>query len=127
VLKPVLASTARNVPVSVSGLRNGDKLVVRTTVGDASLNFASDSLIITMSDTTAPKVTLASAKAAPGLAGGDTLDVRVTASDSAGIRYVGYRILRLSNATDTVVVWSDSVSAAAGTNPTVFAPPTYKW
>src|SRR4051812_24721169 len=129
-LKPVLASTARTVPVSVSGLRNGDKLVVRSTVGDASLNFTSDSLIITMSDTTAPKVTLASAKAAPGLAGGDTLDVRVTASDSAGIKYVGYRIQRLTTTgttTDTLTVWSDSILVAAGTNPTIFSPPTYKW
>ena len=79
--------------------QNGDKLVVRATVGDASLNFISDSLVITMSDTTAPKVILASAKAAPGLSSGDTLDVRVSASDSAGIRYVGYRIVRY-NPTD---------------------------
>src|SRR5436309_2678838 len=51
VLKPVQPSASRNVPVSIAGLRNGDKLVVRATVGDASLNFKSDSLIITMSDT----------------------------------------------------------------------------
>jgi hypothetical protein len=126
VLKPVATSTQRVVPVNVTGLKNGDKLVVRTTVGDASLNFTSDSLIITMSDTTAPKVTLASAKAAPGLAGGDTLDVRVTAADSAGIKYVGYRIARYS-VTDTVFVWSDSIFVPAGTNPTIFSPPTYKW
>jgi hypothetical protein len=126
VLKPVLLTATRVVPVNVSGLRNGDKLVVRTTVGDASLNFISDSLIITMSDTTTPKVTLASGKAAPGLAGGDTLDVRVTASDSAGIKYVGYRIVRI-NATDSVQVQADSVAAPSGTNPTVFAPPTIKW
>lgn len=126
VLRPVVLTANRVVSVSGSGLRNGDKLVVRATVGDASLNFTSDSLVITMSDTTTPKVTLASGKAAPGLAGGDTLDARVTASDSAGIKYVGFRILRLSS-TDTVQVYADSVSAPAGTNPTIFAPPTWKW
>jgi hypothetical protein len=126
VLKPVQPTAVRNIPVSMSGLQNGDKLVVRATVGDASLNFISDSLIITMSDTTPPKVTLASAKAAPGLSGGDTLDVRVTASDSAGIRYVGYRIVRY-NATDTLQVFAESISVAAGTRPTTFAPPTWKW
>ncbi len=126
VLKPVQLSAVRTFPVNMSGLKNGDKLVVRTTVGDASLNFISDSLIITISDTTTPKVTLASAKAAPGLSGGDTLDVRVTASDSAGIKYVGYRIQRV-NPTDTVQVFADSLSAPAGTNPTIFAPPTFKW
>ena len=126
VLKPVQPSATRNIPVSMSGLQNGDKLVVRATVGDASLNFISDSLVITMSDTTAPKVTLASAKAAPGLSGGDTLDVRVTANDSAGIRYVGYRIVRYT-ATDTLPVFAESLSVPTGTRPTSFAPPTWKW
>lgn len=126
VLKPVQPAAARNVPVTIAGLRNGDKLVVRATVGDASLNFKSDSLIITMSDTTAPKVTLASAKAGPGLAGGDTLDARVTASDSAGIKFVGFRISRVT-ATDTIQVYAESLFVAAGTNPTVFSPPTFKW
>ncbi len=125
-LKPVLATTQRIVPVNVGGLRNGDKVVVRSTVADASLNFFTDSLIITISDTTTPKVTLASGKAAPGLSGGDTLDVRVTASDSSGIRYVGYRVLRIS-ATDSVQVQAESISVAAGTNPTIFSPPTWKW
>jgi hypothetical protein len=126
VLRPTALTTQRIVTVNGAGLQNGDKLVVRTTVGDASLNFATDSLVITMSDTTAPKVTLASGKAAPGLSGGDTLDVRVTASDSAGIRYVGYRILRL-NASDSVQVFAESLLVAAGTKPTIFAPPTYRW
>ena len=125
-LKPVQATATRVVSVNGSGLQNGDKLVVRATVADASLNFATDSLIITMSDTTAPKVTLASGKAAPGLSGGDTLDVRVTASDSAGIRYVGYRIVRIS-ATDSVQVFAESLAVPASTKPTIFAPPTYKW
>jgi len=47
-------------------------------------------------------------------------------SYSAGIKYVGFRILRLS-ATDSVQVYADSIFPAAGTNPTIFAPPTYKW
>jgi hypothetical protein len=126
VLKPVQATAARIVPVSMSGLKNGDKLVVRSTVGDASLNFASDSLIISISDTTVPRVILASGKAAPGLKGSDTLDVRVTANDSAGISYVGYRIKRLS-ATDSIQVFAESTFVAAGVTTTIFGPPTYKW
>jgi hypothetical protein len=126
IFKPVATAGQRIVPVKVSGLQNGDKLVVRATAADASLNFASDSLIITMSDTTPPVVVLASGKAAPGLAGGDTLDVRVTASDSSGIKYVGYRVLRL-RATDSVQVRAESAFVPVGTNPTSFGPPTYKW
>ena len=49
------------------------------------------------------------------MSGGDTLDVRVTANDSSGIVYAGYRLLRV-RATDSVLVRAESTFVPAGTS-----------
>jgi hypothetical protein len=124
---PTVASAVRTIPVPLSGLKAGDKITIRASAGDASTNFKTDSIIVTVNDTTTPKVTLYSSKSGRLTKGGDTLDVTVAATDSAGIQYVGYRLLRLRSATDTVVVRAESTFVPASTNPTNFAPAPYAW
>ena len=123
--KPVQLTVTRVVPVNLSGLQKGDKVVIRSTAADATLNFITDSIIVTVADTTAPSMTLTSVKAAPGLKGGDTLDVKVTAADSVGIAYAGFRILRITGV-DSVQAYAESTFVGAGVV-TNYAPPTAKW
>ncbi len=123
---PTQLAVTRQIPITLSGVVRGDRVVVRSTVTDAALNSRSDSLVLTIADTTAPAMTITSTKSGRNLKGGDTVDVRVTASDSAGIRYAGYRLLRL-RATDSVVVRSDSAFVPAGTAPRTFAPPAFSF
>jgi hypothetical protein len=126
VYTPTVPSTVRTVAVPLNGLKAGDKITIRSTAGDASTNFKTDSLVITVNDTTTPKVTLSSSKAGRSTKGGDTLDVTVAATDSSGIQYVGYRVLRLRT-TDTLVVRAESTFVPASTNPTSLAPAPYAW
>ena len=124
---PVKTPVTRTLKVPLAGLVKGDKVTIKAAAGDASQNFKLDSIIVTLNDTLAPKVTLTSqllSRKNNVVKGGDTLDVSVIGSDSAGIAYVGYRLL-YPRATDTVVVRAESTLVAAGTNPTTFGPPAY--
>lgn len=120
-LKPSALTTSRVVPLALVGLMNGDKVVVRTTVTDVGFNTRTDSLVLTIADTSAPVALVSSTRAGRNLKGGDTIDVHVTASDSSGIRYAGYRLLRI-NGIDSTVIKSDSTLVPAGTSPRVFGP-----
>lgn len=114
--KPTQATSTRTIAVPMSGRKDGDKIVIRSTAGDASLNFKTDSIIVTVADTTAPKMTLTSKAIAnsPNMKGGDSLDVQVTASDSSGVQKTGYRVYRIGGPDSTTVVFGDSVTGAAG-------------
>src|SRR5690348_9393316 len=114
--KPTQKTSTRTIAVPMSGRKDGDKIVIRSTAGDASLNFKTDSIIVSIADTTAPKMTMTSKAVAnkPNMKGGDSLDVQVTASDSSGMQQVGYRVYRLGGADSTTVVFGDSVSGTAG-------------
>lgn len=114
---PTLASTTQNLPVPIAGLQRGDKVTIRATAIDGSLNIATDSIVVTVSDTTAPKMTLFSSKTGKTLKGGDSLDVQVTASDSSGMQKTGYRVYRMGGADSLTMVIGDSLSPAAGTFP----------
>lgn len=120
-LKPTLATTTRKTPIPMGGVKRGDRIVIRATAADASLNFRTDSVVVTVADTTAPLMTLFSSKAGRTLKGGDSLDVRVTASDSSGMQKVGYRVYRTGGADSLTVVLGDSVSAAIGSKTTSLA------
>lgn len=115
-LKPTQATTTRAIKVPMVGRKDGDKIVIRSTASDASLNFNTDSIVVTVADTTAPKMTMSSKAVAnnPNMKGGDSLDVNVTASDSSGVQQVGYRVYRLGGPDSTTVVFGDSVAGAAG-------------
>ena len=114
--KPTLKTTKRTIVVPMSGRKDGDKIVIRSTAGDASLNFRTDSIVVTIADTTAPKMTLTSKAVSnsPNLKGGDSLDVTLTASDSSGIQKAGYRVYRTGGPDSLTVVFGDSVNGAAG-------------
>ena len=124
VITPIQKTVSRVVQISMGGVASGDRIVVRTTATDGVANQKTDSLVFTIGDTTKPSVTVFSSKANGAVKGGDVVDARVTANDSAGIAYAGYRLFL---ATDTVPVRSESTSVANGTRVTSFQTPVYGW
>jgi hypothetical protein len=124
--RPTQLSVSRPVPVRTNGLSSGDRLTIRATVSDGAQNIRTDSIIITIADTSGPAVTVSSTKSGRGVKGGETLDINVSASDSSGIAYAGYRLLRI-RATDSVLVKAESSFVAAGTAPTSFLTPPYSY
>ncbi len=121
IVKPSALTSTRTVPLALAGLVNGDKITVRTTVTDVAFNTHTDSLVLTIADTAAPVALVSSTRGGHSVKGGDTVDVHVTASDSSGIQYAGYRLLRI-NLVDSTVIKSDSTLAPAGPLPRVFGP-----
>ncbi|MEP6618217.1 MAG: hypothetical protein ABJE47_02835 [bacterium] len=120
-VSPSALTSTRVIPLALSGLLNGDKVTVRTTVTDIAFNSKTDSLVLTIADTSAPAVAVTSTKSSRSLKGLDTLDIHVTASDSSGLRYAGYRLLRV-RATDSLLVTQDSTLVPAGTFPRKVGP-----
>ena len=83
-------------------------------------------MVVTIADASGPALTVSSAKASRPVAGGDTLDIRVSAADSSGIVYAGYRLLRL-RATDSVQIRAESSFVPVGTKLTNFQTPPYTY
>jgi hypothetical protein len=125
-IKPTQASVTRNVPVQLGGLTKGDKITIRATVSDGATNEKTDSIVVTIADSAGPTLTVSSAKASRPVSGGDTLDIRVSAADSSGIAYAGYRLMRI-RATDSVQVRAESTYVPIGTKLTNFQTPPYSY
>jgi hypothetical protein len=125
-IKPTQLSITRSVPVSLGGLSRGDRIVIRATVTDGATNEQTDSLVVTIADTAGPAVIVTSSKASRPVTSGDTLDIRVSASDSSGISYAGYRLLRI-RATDSVQVRAESSFVPPTSRVTVFQTPPYSY
>jgi hypothetical protein len=125
-IKPTQGSVTRNVPVQLGGLTKGDKITIRATVSDGATNEKTDSIVVTIADSAGPTMTVSSAKASRPVSGGDTLDIRVSAADSSGIAYAGYRLLRI-RATDSVQVRAESTYVPIGTKLTNFQTPPYSY
>jgi hypothetical protein len=125
-IKPTQPSVTRVVPVDLGGLTKGDKITIRATVSDGATNEKTDSIVVTIADAAGPTLTVSSAKASRPVAGGDTLDIRVSATDSSGIVYAGYRLLRLRT-TDSVLIKADSSFVPVGAKPTNFQTPPYTY
>jgi hypothetical protein len=125
-IRPAQKTVSRAVPVDLGDLSNGDKLTIRATVADGAGNEKTDSLVVTVADTGGPVLTVSSVKAARPVAGGDTIDISVSASDSSGIAYAGYRLLQL-RATDSVTISAESTFVTTGTRVNVFQPPNYSF
>src|SRR5215208_2236631 len=123
-IKPAQGSVTRVVPVQLGGLTKGDKITIRATVADGATNEKTDSIVVQIADAAGPTLTVSSSKASRPVSGGDTLDVRVSAADSSGIVYAGYRLLRL-RATDSVVVKAESAFVPTGSKPTNFQTPPF--
>jgi hypothetical protein len=124
--KPVQPSVTRTVQVPLNGLSRGDRLVIRATVADGALNIKTDSIIVTLADTSGPAITVSSTKSGRTVKGRDTVDIVVAASDSSGIQYAGYRLVRV-RATDSLLVKAESAFVAPGTSPTSFITPSYSY
>jgi hypothetical protein len=125
-IKPIQANVTRNVPVQLGGLTKGDKITIRATVSDGATNEKTDSIVVTIADSAGPTLVVSSAKVSRPVSGGDTLDIRVSAADSSGIAYAGYRLLRI-RATDSVQVVADSTYVPIGTKLTNFQTPPYTY
>ena len=125
-IKPTQKSVVRTVQIPFGSVAKGDQIVIRATAADGATNEKTDSLVITVADTSGPSLIVSTSKANRPVSGGDTLDVRVTANDSSGIAYAGYRLYRL-RPTDSVLVRAESTVVAAGTRVSTFQTPTYNW
>jgi hypothetical protein len=125
-IKPTQANVTRSVPVQLGGLTKGDKITIRATVSDGATNEKTDSIVVTIADSAGPTLVVSSARASQPVSGGDTLDIRVSAADSSGIAYAGYRLLRI-RATDSVQVTADSTYLPIGTKVTNFQTPPYTY
>ena len=120
-IKPAAASSSRTVTVPLTGAKRGDKIVVRTTVADASLNTRTDSVVISVA---APNITFLAPLPTSKLNVADSLLVTLNVKDDAGVKNIsitGYS-LRGSAALgtqDTIVrypvVGAPTASASFGT------------
>src|SRR5688572_22644046 len=125
-IKPSQGTVTRVVPVKLGGLTTGDKITIRSTVSDGATNEKTDSLVVTIADSAGPSLVISSSKASRPVAGGDTIDIRVSANDSSGIAYAGYRLLRI-RATDSVQIMADSSFVPVGSKLTTFQTPPYSY
>lgn len=125
-IKPTQKSVTRVVPIPLGTAARGDQIVVRATAADGATNEKTDSIVITIADTSGPQLIVSTSKANRPVTGGDTLDVRITANDSSGIAYAGYRLFRI-RPTDSVLVRAESTVVAAGTRVSTFQTPVYNW
>lgn len=125
-IKPSAKLVTRTVPVQLSGLTSGSKITIRATISDGATNEKTDSIVVTLTDTAGPAMTVLSAKALQAVKGTDTLGIRVTATDSSGIVYAGYRLLRVRT-TDSVQIKADSSYVPTGTKLTNFQTPPYSY
>jgi hypothetical protein len=125
-IKPTQGSVTRNVPVQLGGLTKGDKVTIRATVSDGATNEKTDSIVVTVADAAGPTLQVSSSKASRPVSGGDTLDIRVSAADSSGIVYAGYRLLRIRT-TDSLLIRAESSFVPVGTKLTNFQTPPYSY
>ena len=125
-IKPSQGTVTRVVPLKLGGLTSGDKITIRSTVADGATNEKTDSLVITVADSAGPTLTVSSSKASRPVAGGDTIDIRVSANDSSGVLYAGYRLLRV-RATDSVQIAADSSFVPVGAKLTTFQTQPYSY
>lgn len=125
-IKPTQDSITRDVPVKLGGLKKGDKITILSTISDGATNEKTDSLIVTIADSAGPAMIVSSSTASQPVKSGDTLAIRVSAADSSGIVYAGYRLLRIRT-TDSVQVKADSTFAPAGSKLTNFQTPPYSY
>ena len=125
-IKPSQGTVTRVVPLKLGGLTSGDKITIRSTVSDGATNEKTDSLVITVADSAGPTLTVSSSKASRPVAGGDTIDIRVSANDSSGVLYAGYRLLRV-RATDSVQIAADSSFVPVGAKLTTFQTQPYSY
>jgi len=125
-IKPTEKSVVRTVAIPLGTVAKGDQLTIRATAADGATNEATDSLVISIADTSGPSLIVSTSKANRPVTGGDTLDVRVTANDSSGIAYTGYRLFRL-RPTDSVLVRAESTVVPANVRVSTFQTPVYNW
>jgi hypothetical protein len=106
-------SVSRSFTLPSASLAKGDRVTITTTATDIGSNITSSTTQAVVADTATPKVVISSnvvtAKAG-NINGQDSVDVQVTAADSAGIATTGFRLRYVRSVTDTVTVFSQPVT-----------------
>ncbi len=115
-LKPAAATTSRPVTVPLTGVKKGDRIVVRTTATDAALNTRVDSVVITIAS---PIITLLTPATGAKLNVGDSLLVTARLQDGAGIKsvtFLGYSLRgnQTLGTQDTVVRYPGILAPTTG-------------
>ena len=110
---PATLSVNRSFNLASAPLTKGDRVTITTTATDGGANPATSSTVAVVADTATPKVVIASnVVTAKGgnINGLDSVDVQVTAADSAGIATTGFRLRYVRSLTDTVTVFTQAVT-----------------
>ena len=109
------------MPVSLAGLVKGDRITIRSVGRDGAQNDRRRTrVIVTIADTAGPALKLSSSKGGKSVKTGDTLDVFVSATDSSGIRYVGWQLHRRLSGTDSVLIRAETTFVTASATPKTY-------
>src|SRR5688572_14805222 len=107
----------RDVPVSLTNAIAGQQITIVAVAEDGAGNFGSDTLVITVSDPSAPSVQITAPPPGTIYRAGQALTITATANDLAGVSKLGYQILTITGTGFETVFASDSALFDPAVNP----------
>jgi hypothetical protein len=99
----------REVPVSLTNAIAGQQITIVAVAEDGAGNFGSDTLVITVTDPSAPNVVITAPAGGTIYRAGAPISIGVTASDLAGVDKIGYQILQITATGFETVFQEDSI------------------
>ena len=108
-----------DVPVSLTNAIAGQQITIVAVAEDGAGNFSSDTLVITVSDPSAPTVQVTAPPTGTLYRAGQPLTISVAANDLAGVNKVGYQILTITGTGFETSYAADSVVFDPAVNPAV--------
>jgi hypothetical protein len=107
----------KDVPVSLTNAVAGQQITIVAVAEDGAGNFGSDTLVITVSDPSAPSVQITAPPAGTIYRAGQPLTISATANDLAGVSKIGYQILTITGTGFETIFASDSALFDPAVNP----------
>src|SRR5688572_10074521 len=98
----------REVPVSLTNAIAGQQITIVAVAEDGAGNFGSDTLVITVTDPSAPNVVVTAPAAGTIYRAGAPISIGITASDLAGVSKIGYQILQVTGTGFETIFAEDS-------------------